>query len=234
MIGDRLRALNERHNPLVRRRWGSYRDPLAIVHDHFAQRSSLEHVNYTSMRDTIALLGGRPQVILETGSSAWGTDSTRLWDAYVRSFGGELWSVDLREEPRERLRGLVGRQTTLVCADSVAFLRGWVADHAGVHAGLVYLDSYDVDFADPLPAAEHCVAEVAAVLPALGPGSLVLVDDSPGSRDDLPEEWREAGDAVFERLGLWPGKGMLVDRWLAEQQVAHEKVHHRYQVLYRF
>ena len=234
MSVDRLRAFNERHNPVSRRRWSSYRDPLALVRDHFAQRSSLEHINYSSMRDTIALLGGQPQVILETGSSAWGTDSTRLWDAYVRSFGGELWSVDLREEPRERLRGLVGRHTRLVCDDSVAFLGTWAADHPGVQAGLVYLDSYDVDFTDPMPAAEHCVAELAAALPTLGPGSLVLVDDSPGTREDMPEEWRDTGDAVFERLGLWPGKGMLLDGWLAEHEVAHEKLHHRYQVLYRF
>lgn len=229
-----LRALNERHNPIVGRRLSRYDDPLTLVHDHFAAHSHLEHMNYTSMRDLVQLMGGSPRTILETGTSAWGTDSTRLWDTYVRSFGGAFWSVDLREEPRQRLRHLVAPQTTLVCDDSVAFLRRWVDENPDLRADVVYLDSYDVDFAAPLSAAEHCVAELEAILPGLAAGAFVLVDDTPASREDLPAEWREVGDAVHADLGLWPGKGMLLDRWMSEQGIEVEKIHHRYQVLYRF
>ena len=97
-ITDRLRA----------GRWGRYTDPHALCHDHFRLRSSLTHVNYDSMCYVIEALGGRPQTILETGMSAWGTDSTRLFDSYVRSFGGHLWSVDIEPEHVRRLTSRVG------------------------------------------------------------------------------------------------------------------------------
>jgi hypothetical protein len=230
----RLQALNQRHNPLVHRRWARYVDPAALAEDHFARYSQPDHINYTSMRDAAVLLGGRSATILETGTSAWGTDSTRLWDGYVRAFGGRFWSVDLRAEPRERLAGAVGPNTTLLCADSVDFLTRWVAEHPGVQPDLVYLDSYDVDFGAPEPAGEHCVRELEAVRPALGPGSLVLVDDTPGSLDGIPPELHEAAERIHAEHGAWPGKGMFLDRWLCERGEVVEKVHHRYQVLYRF
>jgi hypothetical protein len=129
---------------------------------------------------------------------------------------------------------MVGARTTLVCDDSVAFLARWVREHPGEHADLVYLDSYDVEFDAPLPAAEHCVREIEAIAPALGPGSLLLVDDTPGSRDDVPPELRDMAEKVHRDLGLWPGKGMHLDAWLADHRPGAEKVHHRYQVLYRF
>jgi hypothetical protein len=35
-----------------------------------------DHINYSSLHDTLELLGGKPAVVLETGSSAWGTGLT--------------------------------------------------------------------------------------------------------------------------------------------------------------
>ena len=49
------------------------------------------------------------------------------------------------------------------------------------HADLLYLDSFDVDFENPLPAAAHHLSELMAALNLLAPGSLVAVDDN---RDD--------------------------------------------------
>lgn len=211
--------------------WGSYDDPLTLVTDHFRLRSSPDHVNVTSLRDLFALMGGRPQTILETGMSAWGTDSTRLFDAYVRSFGGRFASVDIRPEPIERLRKEVGTATTLVCDDSVAFLQHWVAEHPGERADVVYLDSWDVDFSDPLPAAEHCLRELKAVTPALGPGTLLLIDDTPGTIEEIPGEPSAVHRELHTQYGAWPGKGMLVHQTLLERGA--ELIHHRYQVLYR-
>ena len=59
---------------------------------------------------------------VETGTSAWGTDSTRLWDNYVTHYGGSFHSVDIRSEPARRLKGQVGKRTRLVTSDSVNFL----------------------------------------------------------------------------------------------------------------
>ncbi|HEX4034149.1 MAG TPA: hypothetical protein VHX66_06880 [Solirubrobacteraceae bacterium] len=221
-IADRLRS----------RRWGRYRDPQALCHDHFRLRSTVDHVNYESLCHVVQALGGRPQTILETGVSAWGTDSTRLFDSYVRSFGGRLWSVDIEPEHVRRLVPLVGPQTTLVCDDSAAFLARWVDEHPGEQAGLVYLDSWDVDFAAPLPAAEHCVRELDAVTPALGPGTLLLIDDSPGSLEDVPDHARAEAQSLFAQFGVWPGKGMLVQQRLSERGIL--PIRHGYQALYRF
>ena len=227
--GTRWSAVADR---LGSRRWGRYTDPRALCHDHFRLRSTIEHVNYDSICCVIEQLGGRPQTILETGMSAWGTDSTRLFDAYVRSFGGRLWSVDIEPEHVRRLIPRVGQHTTLVCDDSAAFLARWVSEHPGEHAGLVYLDSWDVDFAAPLPAAEHCLRELAAVMPALADGTLLLIDDSPGSLEDVPEHARVQAQSLFAELGVWPGKGMLVQQRLAERGVL--PIMHGYQALYRF
>jgi hypothetical protein len=229
---QRAKLANERFNPLAGRRWGRYTDAGQLVHDHFAKRSELSHINYASIRDLVLRMGGRPQTIMETGMSAWGTDSTRLFDAYVRSFGGALWSVDLSPVPVERLRGQVGPTTTLACEDSVSFLERWVAEHPGVQLDVVYLDSWDVDFADPLPAGEHCLRELKAIEPALGRGTLMLVDDTPGSLEDVPEGVRDDAIRAHAKHGVWPGKGMLLDSYLAHTSA--EKLRHGYQVLYRF
>lgn len=176
-------------------------------------------------------MGGRPQSIIETGMSAWGTDSTRLFNSYVRSFGGHLWSVDIDRERVDGMRRKVSAATTLACDDSVTFLARWVAEHAGERADVVYLDSWDVDFAAPLPAAEHCLREFDAISPALGPGTLLLIDDSPGSLADVPAAAQASAPALFASYGAWPGKGMLVQGHLAERGTV--PVRHGYQALYR-
>jgi predicted O-methyltransferase YrrM len=218
---DRLRA----------GRWGRYTDASALCRDHFRLRSESDHVNYASFAYLVELMGGRPQTILETGVSAWGTDSTRLFDSYTRSFGGSLWSVDIDGERVERLRRHVASSTTLGCDDSVAFLERWVVDHPDARADVVYLDSFDVDFSDPLPAAEHCLREVQAVLPALKAGALLLIDDSPACLDDVPENARASASTIFAEFGAWPGKGMLAQRFLANRGVT--PIRHGYQALYR-
>ena len=62
--------------------------PDNLVREHFATRSNLSHGNFKSMQEAISALCGRPSWIVETGSSAWGTDSSRLFDSYVATFGG--------------------------------------------------------------------------------------------------------------------------------------------------
>jgi hypothetical protein len=202
------------------------------VRDHFATRSDPGHVNFDSFLETLRLLGDRPSVILETGSSAWGTDSSRLFDRYVSSFGGEFWTVDNRLRPLLELRRVVSAHTTLCCGDSVRFLERWVRSNPARKADLVYLDSFDLDFAEPSPAGEHGLREFLAIRPALGPGSLLLIDDTPAA-DWIPPTELARAEAFRERTGMLPGKGMLVERDL-EHEPAAVKVHHRYQLLYRF
>ncbi len=204
-----------------------------LVHRHFRAHSSVDHPNLKSMRDTLALLDGRPSRIIETGMASRGTNSTLLFSDYVDTFGGELWSVDVQAELVAKLRPAVGRSTVLTCGDSVRFLRRWVrARWPDCTVDLVYLDSLDLDVEDPYPAALHGIREFFAIKPALRPGSLILVDDTPATPADCPPGMREAAERFMAAEGVMPGKGMLIDRYL--QGGSASKIHHGYQVLYRF
>jgi hypothetical protein len=128
--------------------------------------------------------------IVETGTSAWGVDSTLLLESYVRHFGGRFDSVDLRALPSDRLRPVVGPTTHLHVGDSVAFIAG-LADEPGVApVDLAYLDSYDLDWADPAPSEAHVEAT----------GSM------PGKGARLLREL--AGDPTVETL--WHGYDVLL------------------------
>ena len=167
------------------------------------------------MLEALTLLEERPSRIVETGMSAWGTDSTRLFSAYVDTFGGEFWSVDIRLKPLLDLRASVSRHTVLTCGDSVRFLRRWVKhNRANCRVDFVYLDSFDLDALDPYPAALHGVREFFAIKPALRPGSLLLVDDTPATPAHCPPGMREAAEQFIAAEGVMPGKGMLIDRYL--------------------
>jgi tetratricopeptide (TPR) repeat protein len=69
----------------------------------------------------------------------------------------------------------------------------------GQEIDLLYLDSMDVVWHDPLPSAIHHHAELMAAMPLIGPRTLVVVDDAPTTID---------GGQVVE-IG---GKGFLVAR----------------------
>jgi hypothetical protein len=204
-----------------------------LVEEHFASRSLDDHMNRESMLATIRLLEERPCTILETGSSAWGPDSSRLFDAYIARFGGEFLTVDIRIEPLLRLRRDLSPGSRLVCDDSARFLRRWVRENPAQRVDLVYLDSYDLDPASPAPAAAHALLELEAIRPALRNGSLLLVDDTPTSVDFFPEAQRTEAARFADRTGLIPGKGMLIDVCFANDSSV-TKIHHDYQALYRF
>ena len=125
-------------------------DSDALVDAHF--RSFVAHDQQCTapgFRLALRLLAGRPARIVETGTSAWGVDSTLLFDSYVRHFGGSFDSVDLRSLPSERLRPVVGPATRLHVGDSVGFLSGLAEAAEAGPVDLFYLDSYDLESGRP-------------------------------------------------------------------------------------
>jgi hypothetical protein len=211
----------------------SYASMAELVEAHFRTRSSPTHVNAASLGDTVALLDARPATILETGSAGRGTASSLLFDDYVTAYGGTFATVDTDYGLFRRLRPLLGPRSSATCDDSVRFLERWVREHPGAAVDLVYLDSFDVDFGDPVPAAMHGLRELWAIRPALRGGSLLLVDDTPATIDLAPRSEQPRAAAFRERHGLVPGKGMLVDLCLATAPGV-TKLRHGYQALYRF
>lgn len=199
--------------------------------------ASRHHVCYQTFKEFFRLLLESPRKcpnILETGTASWGTSSTFLLDAYVRKYGGRLWTCDINPEVSRRAGMLTCPGTTLVTKDSVQFLQEWCRACPGA-AAHVYLDSYDLDWYDPNPSGLHGLKEYLAVRPALQENSLLLIDDTPASpywmdcRDGTYSDMvRRSQDPAF----IMPGKGMFIRKVIGETEA--ECVLHQYQLLYKF
>jgi hypothetical protein len=173
-------------------------------------------------RKIFAYLDGfeRPVGIIETGCMRkdydWGDGkSTLLFTKYAEWHPASVvYSVDLDPTAVELCRSLVGEGVRLHCGDSVAFLKSLAdqppADLAAID--LLYLDSYDVDFDNPLPSAIHHLKELVAIAPLLSAETLVVVDDSPMSVLAVPQ----GGQLNLVSQPRVSGKGKLVAEY-AEQ-----------------
>lgn len=120
--------------------------------------------------------------IIETGTvrqiDNWEGDgqSTIVWDTLATNLGGTVTTIDINPIGAELVAKLELQATTAIVGDSLNVIPTLTG-----HADLLYLDSFDVDFENPLPAATHHLSELMAALNLLAPGSLVAVDDN---RDD--------------------------------------------------
>ena len=131
-----------------------------------------------------------PLTIIETGCMRelgnWAGDgqSTFLWDKYVEFSGNPnslILTIDLDPAATSACKAAVSQRVQVHTGDSVAVLAE-VAKHlrrTGRSIHLLYLDSYDVDWANPTPSAVHHLKELVSVATALSPQTLVVVDDAP-------------------------------------------------------
>jgi hypothetical protein len=198
-----------------------------LIKNHFEYWSEPMHINKLIFTKTLEALQGKPAVIVETGTSAWGTDSTRLWDSYIRAFGGSLLSVDIRPEASTRLKWQLSGATQLFIDDSVDFLKSTFQDCAD----LFFLDSWDLDLSDPFPSAQHGFNEYLAIKERLSSGNLLLIDDTPcalrlGNLTELPP----MSQKFIEVEGALPGKGALILKDIG-LHFNHEIVFHDYALL---
>jgi hypothetical protein len=204
-----------------------------LIEEHFATYSDQHHPCRSTLTFALEALRQTPAMIVETGSSAWGTNSTLLFDAYCNSFGGQCHSVDIRLDPMLQLKKLASNSTTLYCNDSVSFLRA--LNLANNNIDLLYLDSWDVDWADPIPSAIHGLNEYLTAIKSLRPGALVLIDDTPKDLATIQNVQPQATTSFIdfqERFGFAPGKGTLVKR-LVESTGRGTILAHEYQLLIR-
>jgi hypothetical protein len=175
----------------------------------------------------------RPVGIIETGcvrkDSDWGDGkSTLLFAHYANCHAGSVvYSVDRDPAAIALCRTLAGAEVRLHCGDSVAFLKALAdrrpADLAAID--LLYLDSYDVDFDNPLPSAIHHLKELAAVAPLLSADTLVVVDDSPMSVLGVPQA---PGQLRMMSRPQVSGKGKLIAEYA--DQVGAQRVISGYQM----
>jgi hypothetical protein len=118
--------------------------------------------------------------------------------------------------------------TTLVCDDSVNFFSEWAKTNNVLD--VVYLDSYDLDFYNPLPSANHGLREYKALLPVIK-NTLLLIDDTPVNPYWLDERGSLYNSmcSFYDKNHYLPGKGMLV----LNEIDSSKKLLHNYQVLYK-
>lgn len=210
---------------------------MELFYSHFQKyENSDQHVCFPTFKklfEEIQARGCPPLTILETGTAYAGTKSTYLFDAYVQKYGGHFWSVDICGNTCDEARKHVSSSTTIVCDDSIHFLESWVREHPGEKADVVYLDSFDLEWANPFPSADHGLKEYFSILPALQKDSLLLIDDTPKTCDELLEVdhqiFLQAKKAEEQFQVPLVGKGMYIP-----EHCKATLLEHFYQLLYRF
>lgn len=176
-----------------------------LVAHHFLRLGAVNHVNRAGLTLALRCLNEKPALIVETGTSAWGTDSTRLFASYVRSFGGLVISVDIRPEASKNLTDVYDLVRFEV-NDSVRFLKNLILPTDFQKIDFLYLDSWDLDLTNPVLSMEHGLAEWESAQRFLGAGSVVAIDDTP-IESCL---FGEAAVTIQTGAVLVPGKGALV------------------------
>ena len=169
--------------------------------------------------------------ILESGIASAGTNSTYLFNEYVRKYGGFFWSVDINPELVNQHQGNMCPATQLICDDSVHFFLNWSSSH--IVANVIYLDSYDLDFYNPTPSAHHGLAEYESLKPVIKKDTLMLIDDTPVNPywlDTRGQTYIDMNSYYMKNNNTMPGKGMFVLNEITNANM----LLHNYQVLYKF
>ena len=194
----------------------------ALFARHYERRLEKRAGGFKALFAALARLPA-PLLVLETGTlrlaGNWEGDgqSTYLFDVFVQAEqaagrGGALFSIDLSLDSIGAARRVCSGFANLICNDSVQALHTLARLLVGRQASLLYLDSFDLDLADPMPSASHHLMELAAAAPMLCTGSLVAVDD-------------------YCVEGTVGGKGLLVDLYM--QSIGAEVIHSGYQRIWR-
>ena len=146
----------------------------------------------------------RPVAIVETGGlRALGNvtgdgNSTYLWHEIVKDVGGTVTSIDIDPQCAAHCLQEFGYGVTALTMDSLKALA-----NIDTAIDLLYLDSYDVDFADDRPAAFHALQECLLAYQKINSGGFIAVDDNKGEcgKGRLVAEFAELHGWVCEHDG---------------------------------
>lgn len=162
-------------------------------------------------------------LIVETGclrqKDNWEGDgqSTFLFNEYIKQAFGDLVSIDIDPKALEVAFDVVGRAARehqlFHCGDSVLYLTTFAQRDDTID--LLYLDSFDLDASNPMPAAQHHLMELCSAMGALRSGSIVAVDDN---------------IVIDNALHNIQGKGMLIHEYMKKLGV--KPVYEGYQMIW--
>jgi len=134
-----------------------------------------------SFRIMISFLKERDNpIIVETGCARVENNyegdgmSTLIFDSFINDNNGSLFSVDINPAAVDFCKSKIKSPNTQVtCQDSVAFLNTF-----DQKIDLLYLDSYDLDPANPHPSSIHHIYELLAVSKCIKNDTMIVVDDN--------------------------------------------------------
>jgi len=136
-----------------------------------------------------------------------------LFAEFVKTHGGFVRSVDIDQNAVNTANNFVDNQYyKSFCSDSVSWLSS-LQDLSNID--LFYLDSYDVEWLDDDPSAQHHLKEFKAIEPFLNRNCIVAIDDN-----------------SFLISGQRTGKGRAIYNYLAEKNIF--PIHDEYQIIYKF
>ena len=211
----------------------------ALIETHFNQINQPNHECKKSLSLALNEIDKNENVIIiETGSSAWGTNSSLLFDKFIQyknlnnPDSSKFYTCDIRLNPMLNLYKKVSSNTTLICNDSIKYLTKLSRElNLKNSSFLIYLDSYDLDYKNPNPSGLHGFQEFLSVIPFLKKGTVIIIDDSPLDIENCPKESRNFCIDHFDNFGLIPGKGMFIDPIFLKFKNL-KKIFHKYQIIY--
>ena len=125
----------------------------------------------------------KPILIVETGSirdrelsMADDGASTFIFSHFAKEKNGWVYTVDL--DPKAKFiitNDLKLPNVKAFTQDSISFLKSFPNPQ---DISILYLDSYDVNFLFPEPAALHHLNEIKQIFDKLNPGTIIIVDDN--------------------------------------------------------
>lgn len=203
-----------------------------LIARHFRNWSEENHINRPGITLAINEMLSATPVIVETGTSAYGTDSSRLFDALIRYLSGTFYSVDINPSASRDLIYQHDKQTFFFVDDSVNFLKNRLGALTS-KVDLFYLDSFDVDWEYPLESARHGISEFEEIKRFIKPGTILIVDDTPSTIEYIPKKFQQIALDFQNCYGVLPGKGALILKELQKIKNA-EVLLHEYNLVVKF
>jgi len=200
-----------------------------ICDSHFRHWSFENHINRPGLTKAILALQAEKPVIFETGTSAYGVDSSRLFDRIASKLSGIFISVDINPQPKRALLFQHSKRSKFYVLDSVTFIKNTLPKLVD-HVDLCYLDSWDVDWSNPLASAVHGLNEFDAVKNFLQPNSILIIDDTPCSIELVPDPFKDVASKFEKEHGVLPGKGALILKQLVVEDFA-DIISHEYNLV---
>jgi hypothetical protein len=136
-----------------------------------------------------------------------------LFAEFVKEYGGFVRSVDIDQTAVNIANNFVNNEFyKSFCSDSVTWLSS-LQDLNSVD--LFYLDSWDVEWQDDDPSAQHHLKEFKAIESHLSNQSIVAIDDN-----------------SFKVTGERTGKGRAIYNYLKDKNIF--PIYDEYQIIYKF